>query len=523
MARSEPRSDRWPSPVAVRASGRAIARAFAEPGDLVHVGDISAAPGRRGRPTSCPPIGRRSTPRARRHRHRRCRGLRPGGRRRPGTTACGVFVNCAGVFDGYAGIDETSPELWRADHRRQPDGLLPRLQGRRRRARPPVAAGGSSTIGSVAGRHGGADGLAYAASKAGIEGMTRRLAIDVGRQSITANVIAPGVITHRHPRQLGGGARRSRRRQPGCRHVERQDGLADPRRADRADPTKWPPTALFLASDAAAYVTGQVVCTSTAAGTPPECRLQLPHGQAAGRVDRRRLRRPLPLDGHVRAHVARLPVAGRVRRRGRRAPAARSCSTRYDIRTTWCTPSHTLRTFPAQCARDRRAPATRSPPTAATTSRCPSSTPPRSAGCWSCRSPSTSSSSVGRPTGYRSPGVGLLRRHPRPARGVRVRVGLVADGPRLRGLPSAAGRHRRPRARATRSAPPSPIIEIPVSWFLDDFPALEHLPRSGGDGLDRHPVRPVEGPLRLRLRARARVASSPSPCTPRRSPGRMPS
>src|SRR5262245_12939937 len=25
----------------------------------------------------------------------------------------GVFVNCAGVFDGYAGIEETSPALWR--------------------------------------------------------------------------------------------------------------------------------------------------------------------------------------------------------------------------------------------------------------------------------------------------------------------------------------------------------------------------------------------------------------------------
>ena len=36
------------------------------------------------------------------------------------------------------------------------------------------------SIGSVAGGHGGADGLSYAASKAGIEGMTRRLAVDVG-------------------------------------------------------------------------------------------------------------------------------------------------------------------------------------------------------------------------------------------------------------------------------------------------------------------------------------------------------
>ena len=56
----------------------------------------------------------------------------------------------------------------------------PRRQDRRRRR-----GGRIINVCSVAGRHGGADGLAYAASKAGIEGMTRRLAIDVGRQSIS--------------------------------------------------------------------------------------------------------------------------------------------------------------------------------------------------------------------------------------------------------------------------------------------------------------------------------------------------
>ena len=30
---------------------------------------------------------------------------------------------------------------------------------------------------------------------------------------------------------------------------------------------------------------------------------------------------------------------------------------------------------------------------------------------------------------------------------------------------------------------PSPLIELPVSWFLDDFPALENLPAQPGDGL----------------------------------------
>ena len=32
---------------------------------------------------------------------------------------------------------------------------------------------------------------------------------------------------------------------------------------------------------------------------------------------------------------------------------------------------------------------------------------------------------------------------------------------------------------------PSTLIEFPVSWFLDDFPALEYIPRSPAHGRDR--------------------------------------
>ena len=38
------------------------------------------------------------------------------------------------------------------------------------------------------------------------------------------------------------------------------------------------------------------------------------------------------------------------------------------------------------------------------------------------------------------------------------------------------------REAGNRFGPPSPIIEIPVSWYLDDFPALELLPRGGPMG-----------------------------------------
>jgi peptidoglycan/xylan/chitin deacetylase (PgdA/CDA1 family) len=47
--------------------------------------------------------------------------------------------------------------------------------------------------------------------------------------------------------------------------------------------------------------------------------------------------------------------------------------------------------------------------------------------------------------------------------------------------------HPRPVLSVDREAgntfgPPSPVVEIPVTWFLDDFPALETFPRGGAPG-----------------------------------------
>jgi NAD(P)-dependent dehydrogenase (short-subunit alcohol dehydrogenase family) len=168
-----------------------------------------------------------------------------------------VFVNCAGVFDGYAGVGETSPELWR---KIIDVNLMGCFHGCKAAAAILTARGGGRiiNIGSVAGRHGGADGLAYAASKAGIEGMTRRLAIDVGRQNITANVIAPGVIKTNiranSEEVLGDLVEMNRGIGTSS---DKMDYLIPVGRPGRADEVAG--VALFLASEAAAYVTGQVV------------------------------------------------------------------------------------------------------------------------------------------------------------------------------------------------------------------------------------------------------------------------
>lgn len=50
------------------------------------------------------------------------------------------------------------------------------------------------TISSIAATRTSPDDFSYDAAKAGLERMTRRLAVDLGKYRITANTVAPGVI-----------------------------------------------------------------------------------------------------------------------------------------------------------------------------------------------------------------------------------------------------------------------------------------------------------------------------------------
>ena len=101
-------------------------------------------------------------------------------------------------------------------------------------------------ISSVVGLLGSAGQSNYAASKAGLVGVARSLARELGSRGITFNVVAPGLRRDRHDRGAGRGP------------AEDLPG-ADPAGPLRLAPTRSPRVVRFLASEDAAYITGAVI------------------------------------------------------------------------------------------------------------------------------------------------------------------------------------------------------------------------------------------------------------------------
>ncbi len=100
-------------------------------------------------------------------------------------------------------------------------------------------------ISSVVGLSGSAGQVNYAASKAGLIGMARSIARELGSRNITANVVAPGFVDTDMTAALP--------------EVRRAELLGQIPLGRYAAPDEVAQVVRFLASDAAAYITGAVI------------------------------------------------------------------------------------------------------------------------------------------------------------------------------------------------------------------------------------------------------------------------
>jgi len=101
------------------------------------------------------------------------------------------------------------------------------------------------SMSSISGLMGNPAQINYSASKAGIVGMTKSAAKELGRRGITVNAIAPGFIDTDMTAVLTDDQKKKAAENISLRRIGTPDDVAG--------------AALFLASDLAAYITGQII------------------------------------------------------------------------------------------------------------------------------------------------------------------------------------------------------------------------------------------------------------------------
>jgi len=109
-------------------------------------------------------------------------------------------------------------------------------------------AGRIINITSVVGQAGNAGQVNYAASKAGLIGFTKALALEVASRNITVNAVAPGMIDTDMTRAIAGQAHEAWAERIPLKRLGTPDDVAS--------------AVAFLASDEASYITGQVLAVN---------------------------------------------------------------------------------------------------------------------------------------------------------------------------------------------------------------------------------------------------------------------
>ena len=153
-----------------------------------------------------------------------------------------VLVNCAGIRE-IVPVLELSAEEWQRVIDVNLGGTFHCSQAA---ARTMVAAGGGSIVNVASTSALAADPsrTAYCASKAGILGLTRAMALDLGPYGIRVNAVCPGLV-------------RTPLTEPYFADRAFVDGLADVSPLGRAaDPAEIADVVAFLAGDGARHVTG---------------------------------------------------------------------------------------------------------------------------------------------------------------------------------------------------------------------------------------------------------------------------